>query len=851
MSFSGYKRFILNLGLIVVFLGTSLTAMPVEASPLLLGDASVPSARYGDPATCISGPITVVNLQNSGAGSLRQAITDICSGGTINFDSSLSGQIILLSSSSLPAIDKTLMIDGGSGESVILSGAGSYRIFEVTSAGNLTFNNLKLQDGNYTDWCSGGLPGAPACAGGSIYSEGGLTVTNSTFSANSADAGGAIFIAAGTAEISNSTFANNLASQGGALFTWTGTAAVLNSTFFANSATYGGAAYNETATLSLSNNTFSNNSATYGGGLYNVGILNLANNILANSPSGADCFNEDGAGIVVTDVGNLVEVNADATNNCGTPAVTGDPNLGPLAHNGGFTRTMALLSGSPAIDAGDTAVCPAADQRGISRPQGSGCDIGAFEFVTLDTPTPTLTSTVTSTPSPTLTPTATLAPSSNSLYVSFSGSLPVEGTPSANEDILYFDGASWNQFFDGSDVGLASADLTAFYILDEDTILMSFASAFTVDGIDATPQDILRLDASSLGSATLGTFSLYFDGSDVGLDNTASEEIDALSVLTDGRLLISTSGNPSVPDLTTGKDEDVLAFTPASLGEATSGTWSMYFDGSDVGLSDTNGEDVDAFDVVGDTLYLSTRGNFSVSGVSGAMEDVFVCTATSLGDVTACTYSPSLYFDGSTWGSTVTNVDGFQFPVFAPVPTVTPTSAFTPTNVPTATLTSTPTPTATFVVGSPLTFTPLADAYVTAGSPASNYGSSTTLRTDASPDIHSYLRFEVQGLSGIVTKATLRVYANSTSSQGCTANAVSDNTWSESTINYNNAPSVGSALASSSAFGGGAWIEIDVTTYITGNGTYNLALTTPSSTAISFASRETANTPQLIVETSP
>jgi hypothetical protein len=382
---------------------------------------------------------------------------------------------------------------------------------------------------------------------------------------------------------------------------------------------------------------------------------------------------------------------------------------------------------------------------------------------------------------------------------------------------------------------------------------MSFASAFTVDGIDTTPQDILRFDASSLGSTTVGTFSLYFDGSDVGLDNPTSEEIDALSLLPDGQLLISTTGNPSVPGLTTGKDEDVLAFMPASLGDVTSGTWSMYFDGSDVGLADTNAEDVDAFDVFGNTIYLSTRGDFSVSGLSGAMEDVFVCTATSLGDVTACDYTTSLYFDGSTWGSSVTNVDGFQFPASGPAPTVTPTNTPTNTPTPTPTMTSTPTPTATATnPGNPATFIPIADAYVTAGSPASNYGSSTTLRTDASPDIHSYLRFNVQGLSGTVIKATLRMYANSTSSQGCTVNDVSDNTWSESTINYNNAPLVGSALGSSGAFGGGEWIEIDVTGYITGNGTYNLALTTPSSTAISFASRESAaNAPQLIIETGP
>jgi hypothetical protein len=118
--------------------------------------------------------------------------------------------------------------------------------------------------------------------------------------------------------------------------------------------------------------------------------------------------------------------------------------------------------------------------------------------------------------------------------------------------------------------------------------------------------------------------------------------------------------------------------------------------------------------------------------------------------------------------------------------------------------------------------------------------------------LHSYLRFNVQGLSGNVTKATLRIFANSASTQGYTANAVSDNTWSESAVTYNNAPPVGSTLGSSGAVSAGTWISIDVTAYITGNGTYSLALTTPGSTAISMASREAgANAPQLIIETAP
>jgi hypothetical protein len=210
--------------------------------------------------------------------------------------------------------------------------------------------------------------------------------------------------------------------------------------------------------------------------------------------------------------------------------------------------------------------------------------------------TPTLTPTFTPSPTPTNTPTPTAAlpPSSNSLYLSLTSSQTIAGIASGDEDILRFDGTNWGLFFDGSDVGVGSSDLFAFSILDADTILMAFGTNVTVNGIAATPQDVLRFDATSLGSTTAGAFSLYFNGSDVGFDSATNEKIDSLSLLPDGRLLISTNGNPSVPGLTTGKDEDVLAFSPASLGDVTSGTWSLYFDGSDVGLSETSGEDIDA-----------------------------------------------------------------------------------------------------------------------------------------------------------------------------------------------------------------------------------------------------------------
>jgi Zn-dependent metalloprotease len=323
-----------------------------------------------------------------------------------------------------------------------------------------------------------------------------------------------------------------------------------------------------------------------------------------------------------------------------------------------------------------------------------------FTPINTATFTPTATATPSQTPTNTFTPTATPPYSYHPLYLSLTSSQTIGGVSAADEDILRFDGQNWSLFFDGSDVGVGSPDLFAFSLLDADSILMSFSANVTVNGITATPQDVLRFDATSLGSTTAGTFSMYFDGSDVGFDTTA-EKIDSLTLLADGRLLISTTGNPSVPGLTTGKDEDVLAFTSSSLGDVTNGTWAMYFDGSDVGLADTSDEDVDALDVTSNgNIYLSTLGNFAVTGLSGFDEDVFVCVATSIGDVTACNYSSNLYFDGSTWGLDANDVDAFNFLSLMPAPTSTPTS--TPTNTPTPTRTPTRTPSPTVTK----TFTP-------------------------------------------------------------------------------------------------------------------------------------------------
>jgi sugar lactone lactonase YvrE len=241
----------------------------------------------------------------------------------------------------------------------------------------------------------------------------------------------------------------------------------------------------------------------------------------------------------------------------------------------------------------------------------------------------------------------------------------VGGVSVANEDIVSYDGAGhFSLAFDGSDVGLAAYRIDGFAWLDSDTLLLSVDTDRTniLPGMTGPidESDVVRFDASSLGATTAGTFSMYFDGSDVGLTQSAAD-VDALELLADGRIVISTTGTVSVSGVSA-RDEDLLAFTPASLGQTTAGTFALYFDGSDVGLGE-NPEDVDAVSVdASGRLLLSTADTFAVPGLGGADEDVFVFNPTQLGPTTAGTYSPSLFFDGSSSGLAANDVFGIDVP---------------------------------------------------------------------------------------------------------------------------------------------------------------------------------------------
>ncbi len=238
-----------------------------------------------------------------------------------------------------------------------------------------------------------------------------------------------------------------------------------------------------------------------------------------------------------------------------------------------------------------------------------------------------------------------------------------------------------------------------------------------------------------------------------------------------------------------------------------------------------------------------------------AFDDVAAATAYINGSTPAAT--PTLPGTATaTNAPTATRTLVFT-PTNTTVPTATATFAIPPTSTstPSAVPTQAPPPTATSTVisGQPMTFLPDADSYVNSTSPTANYGSATTLRADGSPDLHSYVRFTVTSLGGLpITRARLLFHMNSTAKAGMQALAVSDNTWGEKSVNYGNAPALGGTITNSGALATGTWVTLDVTAYVTGEGTYSFGIITPGASAISFSSRESGSlAPQLIVDVGP
>jgi Ca2+-binding RTX toxin-like protein len=368
---------------------TVLAGTGISLGASLFGAASAQAADF-----------TVTNLNDGGAGSLRQAITDANAApgsDRILFQSKLTGQITL--GSELPGIQDGVEIAGPGADKLAISGNNSFRIFNVnpTFAMNMppvTISGLKLTAGSVTS--------ADGAAIGSKYTD--LTVSNSVISQNNATGlGGGIASVGGNVTIRSSTISGNSASSGGGIFDESGSAAtgltVENSTITGNSTTNEGgglffSSSSPSAPFTVRSSTISDNTAvgtTYGGGGFYIrggGTGTVTNTIVAGNTANAGPDISTGPSTSVSAAFSLIE-NTSGAAITGSPDIFGKrPLLAPLADNGGPTPTQALLNGSPALDAGSSAGL-ATDQRGAPRPfdlkginglpGGNGADIGAYE----------------------------------------------------------------------------------------------------------------------------------------------------------------------------------------------------------------------------------------------------------------------------------------------------------------------------------------------------------------------------------------------------------------------------------------------------------------------------------------
>jgi nitrous oxidase accessory protein NosD len=335
----------------------------------------------------VSGPVTLIGLRiTGGKASVCPSYPDwVCGGGIANTGtltavdstitgnravggatrSALGGGIYNAAGASLTLIGSTVSGNTASSAYDEADGAG------IDNEGVLHLIRSTVSDNHATSTVNG--------YGGGIfdYLTTTLVITASTISGNSVDApaiaqGGGVFIEDGAVTVTNSTLTGNRVSGGAGHG-------------------LGGGIYDSSTTLTVSASTIAGNHVAdptgKGGGIYSGGTPLVSSTIIAgnSADTGRDCtmenggssqgYNLIGSGASCLDFQNGVNHDRVGTNNAPV-----DPKLAPLANNGGPTRTRALKPGSPAINAGPHSMCDTAkDQRGVSRPQHGGCDMGAFE----------------------------------------------------------------------------------------------------------------------------------------------------------------------------------------------------------------------------------------------------------------------------------------------------------------------------------------------------------------------------------------------------------------------------------------------------------------------------------------
>lgn len=238
-------------------------------------------AEVRSQGTCLNS-ISVANTADSGPGTLRRALANVCSGGTINFAPTLANQTISLTSEEL-SITKTLTITNPNAPNLKVSGNDARRVFNIQAGAVVTLSGLSIINGTATGGC-----GFESCGAGILVGSGAeLNINRCTLSNNSANYGGGIRNNGGTVTINHSTIRDNMSItyNGGGIYNY-GTMTINHSIISGNLAPSAGGIRNA-GTLMVNHSSIIDNVATYyGGGIFNSGVVTITLSTFSGNSAG-------------------------------------------------------------------------------------------------------------------------------------------------------------------------------------------------------------------------------------------------------------------------------------------------------------------------------------------------------------------------------------------------------------------------------------------------------------------------------------------------------------------------------------------------------------------------------------